>query len=489
MTTAPTTTTRRPWALLAVALATFMTYLDNNIVNVAHPGHPARPRPHHRRPGVGRERVHPGVRGPAARGWPARRRLRPPPAVPARTGCLHPGLGDRRARGLGRGARRRPGRAGSRRRARHADDARDHQPRLPRPAKQRTAAIGIWAGVGGLALAVGPLLGGLLSQHASWGWIFEINAPIGVATTLLGAWAITESRDAVRRPLDLPGIAISVVGLTALTWALIEGASRGWTSAPILVCLRRRRRRRPSAFVVVEQRATDPMVSLPLFRVRAFTGGTIALMLWAFGLFGIYFFTSIYLQQVLAFSPTEAGLAFLPMAATLVTFAVLSERIAAWAGPHRAGHGGHGAHGRRDRHRRPARRRLGLPLAHAELRPHRHRRRADHPAHRGGHRGHAAGAGGRGVRAVQRLAGDRGPARHHRHRRGALGPLGVRRPRRRRCRSTRSCPGTSSGCWSRPRWSPSAASRPGSPCATRRRSRRSSCTAEDELVAPLPVTV
>jgi EmrB/QacA subfamily drug resistance transporter len=193
--------------------------------------------------------------------------------------------------------------------------------------RERTAAVGIWAGVGGLALAVGPLLGGLLAQHVSWGWIFTINVPVGIATLLLGGWAITESRETDRRPLDVPGLLASVVALTSLTWALIEGSPRGWTSPMVLggfaVALAG-----GLAFVAIEQRSADPMVAVSLFRLRSFSGGVVAMMLWAFGLFGIYFFTSLYLQDVLGFSPTEAGLAFLPMALCMVAGAVLSERVA-----------------------------------------------------------------------------------------------------------------------------------------------------------------
>jgi EmrB/QacA subfamily drug resistance transporter len=204
----------------------------------------------------------------------------------------------------------------------------------PNP-RERTAAVGIWAGVGGLALAVGPLLGGLLSQHASWPWIFEINVPIGLATMALGGWAISESRDAERKRLDVPGLVVSTVALTTLTWALIEGSGRGWTSPSILAAFGVAALG-GAAFVAIEQRSAEPMVAVSLFRERVFSGGIAALMLWAFGLFGIYFFTSLYLQNVLGFSPTEAGLAFLPMALCLVAGSVLSERVARAVGAHRS---------------------------------------------------------------------------------------------------------------------------------------------------------
>ncbi|CAN5396632.1 MFS transporter [soil metagenome] len=201
--------------------------------------------------------------------------------------------------------------------------------------RQRAAAVGIWSGVGALALAVGPLLGGLLSQHASWGWIFYINVPVGIATLALGAWSIPESVEgSAPTRIDLPGVLTSSGALFALTYALIEGGSRGWTSPLILgsfavaVAL-------GAAFIRLELSSSAPMVALSLFRERVFSGGLIALLMWGFGLFGIYFFTSLYLQSVLGFSPTKAGTAFVPMALLMAVGAVVSERITHRLGAYR----------------------------------------------------------------------------------------------------------------------------------------------------------
>jgi EmrB/QacA subfamily drug resistance transporter len=201
--------------------------------------------------------------------------------------------------------------------------------------RERTAAIGIWGAIGALALAAGPVIGGLVSQHAHWGWIFLINVPIGIVTLALGMWSIRESRaDLTGRRHDLPGLGTSAVALTALTYALIEGQNRGWTSAVILgsfaiaaVAL--------AAFLVIESRAENPMVSLQIFRSREFSGGIGTMMIWGFGILGIYFFTSLYLQGTLGFSPSKAGLAFVPMALCLAVFSVLAPRVATLIGRQR----------------------------------------------------------------------------------------------------------------------------------------------------------
>jgi MFS family permease len=179
--------------------------------------------------------------------------------------------------------------------------------------RERTTAIGVWTAIGAMALAFGPLIGGFISQHLHWGWIFFINVPVGAVTMVIALAAVQESRDpsAVRR-LDLPGLAASAVALFSLTYALIEGQDKGWTSALIL-----------GSFAVAVVAGV------------VFGGGIAAMMMWAFGIFGIYFFTSIYLQDVLGFSPTKAGLAFVPMALFLAVIATVSGAITARIGVHR----------------------------------------------------------------------------------------------------------------------------------------------------------
>jgi EmrB/QacA subfamily drug resistance transporter len=201
-------------------------------------------------------------------------------------------------------------------------------------AKERARAVGAWSAVGAVALAAGPLLGGVLSQHVDWHWIFFINVPVGVATLWLGVRAIPAVDRPARRRIDTQGISASAAALMTLTYALIEGPQIGWTS-PIIIVALLATILAAVAFVTIERRAEDPMLDLSLFANRTFTGATIALMLWAFGLFGIYFFTSLYLQQVLGFSATTAGVAFVPMAILMAFGAGISDRVAARFGAHR----------------------------------------------------------------------------------------------------------------------------------------------------------
>jgi EmrB/QacA subfamily drug resistance transporter len=201
--------------------------------------------------------------------------------------------------------------------------------------RERNTAIGLWAASGALALAAGPALGGLISQHFRWGWVFLINVPVGVITLVVALRNVPESRaSAAVRQVDLPGLVTSAVTLFALTYALIEGSVRGWTS-PLIVGAFALAAVAAAAFMVTETRVAQPMVDLTMFRTREFSGGTGTMMIWAFGILGIYFYTSIYLQQTLGFSPVKAGLAFVPMALVIAVSAALAPRISAWAGAHR----------------------------------------------------------------------------------------------------------------------------------------------------------
>jgi EmrB/QacA subfamily drug resistance transporter len=201
--------------------------------------------------------------------------------------------------------------------------------------RERNMAIGIWAAVGALALATGPVVGGLISQHFRWGWIFLINVPVGVITFAIALRSVGESRaEAAERRLDLPGLLTSALALFTLTYALIQGNVNGWTS-PLILGAFVLAAAAAAAFLAIESRTANPMVDLGMFRRREFSGGTGTMMIWSFGILGIYFFTSLYLQQTLGFSPTKAGLAFVPMALCVAVFAAIAPQVEARAGAHR----------------------------------------------------------------------------------------------------------------------------------------------------------
>ena len=203
-------------------------------------------------------------------------------------------------------------------------------------ARDRGRAVGAWSGTSALAVALGPLAGGFISQHWHWGWIFFINVPLGALTLALGATAVTESRGTrLPRGLDVPGLATATLALTALSYALIQGHAAGWTSPPILAALTAAAAA-SAAFAAAEARSPAPMIDLALFRNRVFAGGTATLVLWGFGVLGVYFFTPLYLQGVLGFSPTAAGLAFVPMALLMAASATAAPLLAGKAGAGRA---------------------------------------------------------------------------------------------------------------------------------------------------------
>ncbi len=196
------------------------------------------------------------------------------------------------------------------------------------PEEERGKAIGTWAAVGALGFAVGPVAGGLLAEHLGWNWIFWINVPVGLAGLLVGRRAIVESRDrTVRRQIDVAGVLSSGIALLALTYALIEANRDGWRS-PTILGLFAVAGAAAAASVVFENRREEPMLDLSLFRRRTFAAGNLVLVLSGFGLFGVFFFLSLYLQGVVGLSAVQGGLAFTPMAAVLIVAAPLSARLA-----------------------------------------------------------------------------------------------------------------------------------------------------------------
>ena len=201
------------------------------------------------------------------------------------------------------------------------------------PPRQRGMAIGIWAGVSALALAIGPLVGGLLTQDINWSWIFFINIPVGVAGVLAARIFIDETKDtSSEQRLDLPGLFTSAVGLFALTYGLIETNDHAWGSTRVLtlfaiavVAL--------AVFVILELRQRIPMLDLSLFRDPAFSGANTVMFLVGLAMFGIFFYNSLFLQRVLGYGAIKTGATFLPMTVLIILVAPAAGKVSDRIGP------------------------------------------------------------------------------------------------------------------------------------------------------------
>ncbi|AKH84226.1 major facilitator transporter [Streptomyces sp. CNQ-509] len=197
------------------------------------------------------------------------------------------------------------------------------------PAARRGMALGVWGAVQGLAVASGPLVGGALTEHISWHWIFWLNVPVGIALIPLVRLKLAESHGPNDR-LDIPGTVLASTALFGLIYALVRGNADGWTAAPVLAGLIAA----PvllTAFVAYELRAANPMLPMRLFRNRSFSAVNAASVLMFVGMFGSIFLLSQFLQGVGGYSPLEAGLRMLPWTAMplIVTpiAGALSDRI------------------------------------------------------------------------------------------------------------------------------------------------------------------
>jgi len=192
------------------------------------------------------------------------------------------------------------------------------------PARQRGMAIGIWAGVSAMALAIGPLIGGLITQHWSWNWIFFINVPIGILAIVVARLVIDESRDmSAEQRLDLPGLLSSAIALFALTYGLIEANTYGWTS-PRILALFAIAVIGFAAFVILEMRQRAPMLDLTLFKNGTFAGANTVMLLVGLAMFGVFFYNSLFLQNIIGWSAVQTGASFLPMTVLIILVAPLA---------------------------------------------------------------------------------------------------------------------------------------------------------------------
>ncbi len=192
---------------------------------------------------------------------------------------------------------------------------------------ERTKALGIWSAIAAGGGAVGLVLGGLLTETLSWRWVFFINLPIGIAAALLSLRYVPNSR-AEKRPdtADVAGAVTVTSGLLVLVYGIVKAQDYGWTSAKTLglgalaaVLL--------GSFVLIELRSKAPLIRLGIFRLRSLTASNVAMLLVASGLFSMFYFAGIYLQEILNYGPLKAGLAFLPFTLGIIVGAVASQQL------------------------------------------------------------------------------------------------------------------------------------------------------------------
>jgi EmrB/QacA subfamily drug resistance transporter len=192
------------------------------------------------------------------------------------------------------------------------------------PPRQRGMAIGIWAGVSAMALAIGPLVGGLITEHWSWNWIFFINVPIGILAIVVARLVIDESRDmSAEQRLDLPGLLSSAIALFALTYGLIEANTYGWTS-PRILALFGLAAVAFAVFIVLELRQRVPMLDLKLFKNGTFAGANSVMLLVGLAMFGVFFYNSLFLQNIIGWSAVQTGASFLPMTVLIILVAPIA---------------------------------------------------------------------------------------------------------------------------------------------------------------------
>ena len=202
---------------------------------------------------------------------------------------------------------------------------------FPEP-RERAQAIGLWAGISGVALAAGPLVGGLLIQIASWPAIFFVNLPVGLLALALGWPLLAESRNPNAQRIDLPGQLLAIGTLVCLIMGLIEGSSQGWTS-PLILGLFIGAAVLLAAFLLVESQVREPLLPLRLFAKRVFSVANVAGLLLFFAMLGTFFFVTQFFQAVQGYTPLESGLRTLPTTMGIFLIAPFAGLLTARIGP------------------------------------------------------------------------------------------------------------------------------------------------------------
>jgi EmrB/QacA subfamily drug resistance transporter len=201
------------------------------------------------------------------------------------------------------------------------------------PRERRGLALGAWGGIGGLAVALGPLVGGAVVQGISWQWIFWLNVPLGLALIPLALRRLGESRGPDRQ-LDLPGLGLASAGLFAIVWGLVRASDVGWASGEILgalgvgIAL-------VAAFVAWERRTAMPMLPIRFFDNRSFALANASSLFMSFGMFGSIFLLAQFFQTVQGYSPLQAGLRILPWTAMPIVVAPIAGALSDRIGGHR----------------------------------------------------------------------------------------------------------------------------------------------------------
>jgi MFS transporter, DHA2 family, methylenomycin A resistance protein len=202
---------------------------------------------------------------------------------------------------------------------------------FPDPAR-RARMFGLWGGVGSVGVALGPVVGGVLTEAAGWWAIFLVNLPVGVLAVILGARSIPESADPAHAAVDPAGQVTGIAWLGALTFGLIEGGGHGWDTAvtivPLVLAVIAL-----AAFLIVESRSARPMLPLALFRRPAFATANLASFALGFGAYSVFTFMSLYLQDVQGYSAISAGLRYLPLCVAIAVMSVLAGRLVSRFGP------------------------------------------------------------------------------------------------------------------------------------------------------------
>ncbi len=192
---------------------------------------------------------------------------------------------------------------------------------------ERTKALGVWSAIAASGAAVGLLMGGVLTDVASWRWVFFVNVPVGIITIAMAVRYVAESRIEVEnRSFDLAGAVTVTGGLVVLVYAIVKAQAYGWGSAKTIGLLAAAVALL-AVFMTIEARSKAPLMRLSIFRVRALAVADLVLLLVASGMFGMFFFASLYVQEILGYSPLRAGLAFLPVTAGIIIGAGLAQQL------------------------------------------------------------------------------------------------------------------------------------------------------------------